>query len=209
MPSSSNNVALFIDGANLHATARTLGFDIDYKRLLKEFQSRGTVLRAFYYSVVIEDQEVSSIRPLIDWLDYNGYTVITKAAKEFDDGEGRRKFKRNMHIEIAVDAMELAGKVDQIVLFSGDGDFRSLVEAIQRRGVRVTVVSTNASQPPMIADGLRRQADVFTDLVELKSKIGRDPSERPAPREPRHQTPQSLQRATTTAPTGDDDAFDD
>jgi uncharacterized LabA/DUF88 family protein len=114
-----------------------------------------------------------------------------------------------MHIEIAVDAMELAGKVDQIVLFSGDGDFRSLVEAIQRRGVRVTVISTNASQPPMIADGLRRQADVFTDLVELKSKIGRDPSERPAPREPRHQAPQFLQRPTTTAPTEDGDAFDD
>jgi uncharacterized LabA/DUF88 family protein len=209
MPSSSNSVALFIDGANLYATARTLGFDIDYKRLLKEFQSRGTVLRAFYYSAVIEDQEVSSIRPLIDWLDYNGYTVITKPAKEYDDGEGRRKFKRNMHIEIAVDAMELAGKVDQIVLFSGDGDFRSLVEAIQRRGVRVTVVSTNASQPPMIADGLRRQADVFTDLVELKSKIGRDPSERQAPREPRHPAPQFLRRPTTTAPTEDGDAFDD
>jgi uncharacterized LabA/DUF88 family protein len=192
MPSSSNNVALFIDGANLHATARTLGFDIDYKRLLKEFQSRGTVLRAFYYSAIIEDQEFSSIRPLIDWLDYNGYTVITKPAKEFDDGEGRRKFKRNMHIEIAVDAMELAEKVDQIVLFSGDGDFRSLVEAIQRRGVRVTVVSTNTSQPSMIADELRRQADVFTDLVELKSKIGRDPSEHlaPPPREPRHNAPQ-------------------
>jgi uncharacterized LabA/DUF88 family protein len=168
---------------------KTLGFDVDYRRLLKEFQSRGTVLRAFYYSAVIEDQEVSSIRPLIDWLDYNGYTVITKPAKEFDDGEGRRKFKRNMHLEIAADAMGLAEKVDQIVLFSGDGDFRSLVEAIQRRGVRVTVVSTMSSQPPMIADELRRQADVFTDLAELKSKIGRDPLERPGPREPGHHAP--------------------
>ena len=126
MPSSSNKIALFIDGANLHATARTLGFDIDYKRLLKEFQSRGTLLRAFYYTVLIEDQEFSSIRPLIDWLDYNGYTVITKPAKAFDDGEGRRKIKRNMHIELGVNAMELAEHVDQIVLFSGDGDFRSL-----------------------------------------------------------------------------------
>ncbi len=189
MPSSSNNVALFIDGANLYSTAKTLGFDIDYRRLLKEFQSRGTVLRAFYYSAIIEDQEFSSIRPLIDWLDYNGYTVITKPAKEFDDGEGRRKLKRNMHIEIAVDAMGLAEKVDQIVLFSGDGDFRSLVEAIQRRGVHVTVVSTMTSQPPMIADELRRQADVFIDLAELKSKICRDPSERQGLREPRHHAP--------------------
>ena len=196
MPSSSNKVALFIDGANLHAAARTLGFDIDYKRLLKEFQSRGTALRAYYYSVIIEDQEFSSIRPLIDWLDYNGYTVITKPAKEVDDGEGRRRFKRNMHIEIAVDAMEIADKVDQIVLFSGDGEFRPLVRAVQRRGVHVTVVSSTMSQPPMIADELRRQADVFTDLVELKSKIGRDTSERLATREPSHHRLPFLRRST-------------
>ncbi|QDW38375.1 MULTISPECIES: NYN domain-containing protein [Nitrobacteraceae] len=206
----SNKIALFIDGANLYATAKTLGFDIDYKRLLKEFQSRGTLVRAFYYTAIIEDQEYSSIRPLIDWLDYNGYTVVTKATKEFIDASGRRKVKGNMDIELAVDAMELAEHVDQIVLFSGDGDFRSLVEAVQRRGVRVTVVSTISSQPPMIADELRRQADVFTDLVELQSKLGRDPSERPAPREPRHHAPQFLQRATTMAPRGaDDEEFDD
>jgi uncharacterized LabA/DUF88 family protein len=180
MPRDGNRIALFIDGVNLYATAKTLGFDIDYKRLLKEFQSRGTLVRAFYYTAIIDDQEISSIRPLIDWLDYNGFTVVTKPAKEFDDGEGRRKFKRNMSIELAVDALELAEHVDQMVLFSGDGDFRSLVEAVQRRGVRVTVVSTISSQPPMIADELRRQADVFTDLVELQSKLCRDPSERPA-----------------------------
>ena len=202
MSPASNKIALFIDGANLYATAKTLGFDIDYKRLLKEFQSRGTLLRAFYYTAIIEDQEYSSIRPLIDWLDYNGYTVVTKATKEFIDASGRRKVKGNMDIELAVDAMELAEHVDQIVLFSGDGDFRSLVEAVQRRGVRVTVVSTISSQPPMIADELRRQADVFTDLVELQSKLGRDPSERPAPREPRHHAPQFLQRATTDGAAG-------
>jgi uncharacterized LabA/DUF88 family protein len=209
MSSSSNRIALFVDGANLYATGKTLGFDIDYKRLLKEFQSRGTLLRAFYYTAIIEDQEYSSIRPLIDWLDYNGYTVVTKATKEFVDASGRRKVKGNMDIELAVDAMELAPRIDEMVLFSGDGDFRSLVQAVQRRGVRVTVVSTISSQPPMIADELRRQADVFTDLVELKTKIGRDPSERPAPREPRYQAPQFLQRATTIEPSGEDDDFDD
>src|SRR5215469_12130016 len=186
-------IALFIDGANLYATAKSLGFDIDYKRLLREFQARGYLLRAFYYTAVVEAQEYSSIRPLIDWLDYNGYTVVTKATKEFVDASGRRKVKGNMDVEIAVDAMELAGHIDQMVLFSGDGDFRSLVEAVQRRGVHVTVISTISSQPPMIADELRRQADVFTDLVELQSKLGRDPSERPAPREPRHHAPQFLQ----------------
>jgi uncharacterized LabA/DUF88 family protein len=209
MPSSSNKTALFIDGANLYATSKALGFDIDYKRLLKEFQSRGTLLRAFYYTAIIEDQEFSSIRPLIDWLDYNGYTVVTKATKEFIDASGRRKVKGNMDVELAVDAMELAEHIDQMVLFSGDGDFRSLVEAVQRRGVRVTVVSTISSQPSIIADELRRRADVFTDLAELQSKIARDPSERPAPREPRHHTLQFLQRATTTAPRDDDDDFDE
>ena len=184
MSAQTEKIALFIDGANLYATAKSLGFDIDYKRLLREFQSRGYLVRAFYYTAVIEDQEYSSIRPLIDWLDYNGYTVVTKATKEFVDQTGRRKVKGNMDIELAVDAMELAPHIDQMVLFSGDGDFRSLVEAVQRRGVRVIVVSTISTQPPMVADELRRQADQFVDIVELQNKIGRDPSERPA-REPR------------------------
>src|SRR5258708_14036446 len=122
-----SRIALFIDGANLYATAKTLGFDIDYKRLLKEFQSRGTVVRAFYYTAIIEDQEFSSLRPLIDWLDYNGYTVVTKATKEFIDASGRRKVKGNMDIELAVDAMGLAAHVDHIVLFFGDADFRPLL----------------------------------------------------------------------------------
>jgi uncharacterized LabA/DUF88 family protein len=197
-------IALFIDGANLYATAKSLGFDIDYKKLLKEFQSRGYLLRAFYYTAVIEDQEYSSIRPLIDWLDYNGYSVVTKATKEFVDQTGRRKIKGNMDIELAVDAMEIAGTIDHMVLFSGDGDFRSLVEAVQRKGVRVTVISTIATQPPMIADELRRQADIFTDIVTLQGKIGRDPAERAAreargPRDvgggdPGQHTPQFLQR---------------
>ena len=180
MSSKSNRIALFIDGANLHATARTLGFDIDYKRLLMEFEGRGSLLRAFYYTTISEDQEYSSLRPLTDWLSYNGYTVVTKAVKEFTDASGRRKVKGNMDVELAVDAMELAGQIDQMVLFSGDGSFRSLVEAVQRRGVRVTVISTISSQPPMIADELRRQADVFTDLAALQSDLSRDPSERSA-----------------------------
>ena len=174
----SDKIALFIDGPNLYATAKTLGFDVDYKRLLGEFQGRGTLVRAFYYTAIVEDQEYSSIRPLIDWLDYNGYTVVTKATKEFVDAGGRRKVKGNMDIELAVDVMELARHVDQIVLFSGDGDFRPLVEAVQRRGVRVTVVSTISSQPPMIADELRRQADEFVDLAHMAAKVGRDPGER-------------------------------
>ncbi|MDP9839185.1 uncharacterized LabA/DUF88 family protein [Neorhizobium huautlense] len=172
-------IALFIDGANLYAASKSLGFDIDYRKLLKAFQKRGYLLRAYYYTALIEDQEYSSIRPLIDWLDYNGYKVITKPAKEFTDSMGRRKVKGNMDIELAIDAMEQSETADHLVIFSGDGDFTTLVEALQRKGRKVSVVSTMATQPPMIADDLRRQADHFIDLSSLRAEIGRDPSERP------------------------------
>lgn len=177
---SREKIALFIDGANLYSTAKAIGFDIDYKMLLKEFQSKGYLLRAYYYTAIIEDQEYSSIRPLIDWLDYNGYKVVTKPVKEFVDSSGRRKVKGNMDIELAVDAMQLVDSVDHIVLFSGDGDFRSLVEALQRKGRKVSVVSTLQTQPPMIADDLRRQADHFIELASLANRVGRDPAERPS-----------------------------
>lgn len=176
-------VALFIDGANLYAASKSLNFDIDYRKLLKSFQERGYLLRAYYYTALVEDQEYSSIRPLIDWLDYNGYKVVTKPAKEFTDSAGRRKIKGNMDIELAIDAMELSDVVDHYVIFSGDGDFRSLVEALQRKGCKVSVVSTMQSQPPMISDDLRRQADHFIELSTLKGDVGRDPSERPPRRE--------------------------
>ncbi len=172
-------IALFIDGANLYATSRSLGFDIDYRKLLSSFQKKGYLLRAYYYTALVEDQEYSSIRPLIDWLDYNGYKVVTKPAKEFTDAGGRRKIKGNMDIELAVDALELTPHVDHYVIFSGDGDFRTLVEALQRKGRKVSIVSTISSQPPMISDDLRRQADHFIDLLTLKDEVGRDLTERP------------------------------
>jgi len=192
-------IALFIDGANLYATAKSLGFDIDYRRLLTEFQSKGYLLRAYYYTALAEDQEYSSIRPLIDWLDYNGYTVVTKPTKEFVDATGRRKIKGNMDIELAVHVMEVVKRFDHLVLFSGDGDFRSLVEAVQRKGRKVTVVSTLTTQPPMIADELRRQADYFVDLSTLQAKVGRDPSERAS---------RQAERAPAAA-TGFQDEFED
>ncbi len=169
----SSKIGLFIDGPNLQATSKALGFDIDFKRLLSQFECLGSISRAFYYTVVSEDQTQRSFRPLIDWLDYNGYTVVAKTAKDFVDTTGQRRTKGNTHIELAVDAMALAGQFDQMVLFSGDGSFRALVEAVQRRGVRVTVVSTMSSQPPMLADELRRQADAFIDLASLKLSVGR------------------------------------
>ena len=167
-------IALFIDGANLYSTARTLGFDIDYRRLREHFVSQARLVRAFYYTALIEDQEYSPIRPLVDWLDYNGFTMVTKPTKEFTDATGRRRIKGNMDIELAVDVLEMASLVDHIVLFSGDGDFRRLVEAAQRKGARVTVVSTVESSPPMVADELRRQADQFVDLRGMQELIERE-----------------------------------
>ena len=196
----TERIALFIDGANLYATAKALGFDIDYKRLLALFRTKGQLVRAQYYTALAEDQEYSSIRPLVDWLDYNGFTMVTKPTKEFTDSFGRRKIKGNMDIELTVDAMRLAQSLDHVVIFTGDGDFKALVAALQQAGRRVSVISTLQTQPPMVADELRRQADQFIDLADLEDQICRDPATRPV-REPREagQRP-AARRATAPAP---------
>ena len=172
---AQEKIGLFIDGSNLYAAARALGFDIDYKNLLELFSSKGQLVRAYYYTALMEDQEYLPIRPLVDWLDYNGYTMVTKPTKEFTDSMGRRKIKGNMDMELAIDVLEMAEHLDHVILFSGDGDFRRLVDAVQRRGVRVTVVSTFRSSPPMVADELRRQADSFIELSDLAPQIARHP----------------------------------
>lgn len=169
----AQKIAIFIDGANLYATAKALDFEIDYNQLISLFKNKGQFVRAYYYTALVEEQEFSPIRPLIDWLDYNGFTMVTKPTKEFTDSLGRKKVKGNMDIELTVDVLEIAEKVDHIVLFSGDGDFRRLVEAVQHKGKVMSVVSTVKSRPPMVADELRRQADQFIDLNDLKQIIGR------------------------------------
>ncbi|MEA1938630.1 MAG: NYN domain-containing protein [Pseudomonadota bacterium] len=176
----NDKTAIFIDGSNLYGAARALGFDIDYKLLLKWGREQGRLVRALYYTALVEDTEYSPIRPLVDWLDYNGYTMVTKPTKEYTDAFGRRKIKGNMDIELAIDVMEMVPYLDHVIIFSGDGDFRRLVEAIQRKGVRVTVVSTVKSQPPMIADELRRQADVFIEMTDLAEHIQRAHINRPS-----------------------------
>lgn len=173
----NERTALFIDGANLYATARSLNMEIDYKRLRKYFTENTQLVRAFYYTAILEDQEYSPLRPLIDWLDYNGFTLVTKPVREYTDENGRRKVKGNMDIEIAVDMLNIAHNIDHVILFSGDGDFRRLVEAVQRKGVRVSVVSSNATQPSMISDDLRRQADQFLDLQKMREVLGRSRAE--------------------------------
>lgn len=178
----TDRIALFIDGANLYSAAKGLNIDIDYKKLLEEFRKRGVMVRAYYYTAIVEEQEYSPIRPLVDWLDYNGFAVVTKPVKRYvEAATGITRSKGNMDVEIAVDMLELADRIDHMVLFSGDGDFRRLVEALQRKGVRVTVISTVRSQPPMASDELRRQADAFVDLSDLAAIVGR-PRQPPLPR---------------------------
>ena len=176
-PESTERLAVFIDGANLYAASRTLGFDVDYKNLLAHFRQRSYLVRAYYYTALLETEEYSPLRPLVDWLGYNGYSVVTKPAKEFTDATGRRRVKGSVDIEMAVDVLDLTPSLDHVVIFSGDGDLRRLVESVQRRGVRVTVISTIRTQPAMIADDLRRQADAFLDLADLAEHITRNPVE--------------------------------
>jgi uncharacterized LabA/DUF88 family protein len=177
----NERTALFIDGANLYSASRNLGFDVDYRNLLEFFRDRTHVIRAYYYSAVLETEEYSPLKPLTDWLAYNGYTLVTKPAREFTDATGRRRIKGNMDIELAIDMLEMASRLDHVVLFSGDSDFRRLVEAVQRQGVRVSVVSTVRSTPPMIADDLRRQADQFLELADIAGGFTRRQTE-PRPR---------------------------
>lgn len=173
--------AVFIDGANLYQTAKALGFDIDYKSLRRILREHGQLMRIYYYTALLDDQEYSPVRPLVDWLDYNGYSLVTKPLKEYTNVAGRRKYKGNMDIEIAVDIMEMCRHVEHIVLCSGDGDFRRLIEAVQRQGCKMSIVSTLQTSPPMVADELRRQADYFIDLQDMEADIARVNAPRSAP----------------------------
>jgi uncharacterized LabA/DUF88 family protein len=193
----TERLALFIDGANLYSAGKTLGVEVDYRKLLEEFRRRGQLVRAYYYTALIENEDYSPIRPLVDWLQYNGFKVVTKPAKEFTDSTGRRRVKGDMDVEITVDMLNIAKYVDHVVLFSGDGDLTRLVEAVQERGVRVSVVSSVKTSPPMISDELRRAADTFIELADLAELVGRPPRQ-----------PQMATAAATAAHDRDDQEED-
>jgi len=190
----TERVALFIDGANLYSASRNLGFDVDYRNLLEYFRKQTHVIRA-----VLETEDYSPLKPLTDWLAYNGYTLVTKPAKEFTDASGRRRVKGSMDIEMAVDMLELAPRLDHAVLFSGDSDFRRLVEAMQRKGVRVSVVSSIRTSPPMVADELRRQCDQFLELADIAPEFTRRQTEPRVRPTPARQTPAEPFPDTTDA----------
>ena len=172
----AEKTVLFIDGSNFYAAARSLGMDIDYARMRAYFAKDTHLIRAYYYTALPEDQEYSPLRPLIDWLDYNGYAVVSKLTREFTDPDtGKRRIKGNMDMEIALDMLKLAPQIEHAILFSGDGDFCRLLEDVQSMGVRVTVVSTTKTSPPMVADALRRMADEFVEMETIREMITRPP----------------------------------
>ncbi len=166
-------IAMFIDGSNLYSSGKTLDYDIDYKKLLDLFKNKGRLIQANYYTALLENDDYSPLRPLIDFLDYNGFHVVTKPAKNYTDRDGRNRIKGNMDIEMTVDMLDIAPYIDHILLFTGDGDFRAVVKAVQAKGVRVSVVSTLKSKPPMLADELRRQANDVIELADMGTLIGR------------------------------------
>jgi len=172
----TEKTALFIDGSNFYAATRSLNMDIDYAKLHAYFSQDTNLIRAYYYTAMPEDQEFSPLRPLIDWLDYNGFAVVSKLTREFTDPEsGKKRIKGNMDMEIALDMLKLAPFIDHAILFSGDGDFCRLLEDVQGMGVRVSVVSTTKTNPPMVADSLRRMADIFIEMDQIRAHIERPP----------------------------------
>lgn len=171
--SPQDRVAAFIDGPNLYSASRSADFDIDFKNLTDLLHREGRLIRAYYYTALPEGDEYSPAKPLADWLGYNGYSVVTKPLKEHTDDEGRKRVKGNMNVELAVDALEIADKVDHMIFFSGDGELAPLVEAVKRKGIRVTVISSKEGSQSMISDDLRRRADSFIDLKNLSNHIRR------------------------------------
>lgn len=167
----NERTALFIDGADLDATCKALGFHVDFKKVLELFRSTTRLIRATYYALYSEQQEYSPVRPLVDWLGYNGYMTVSKPAKEIVDGTGRHFVANSIAVELTIDAIQLAPSIDHIVLFSGSADFRSLLAALQKAGRRVTVVSSRKASERSVSDELRRQCDQFLELDDLQEQI--------------------------------------
>jgi len=171
---SQESYALFIDGSNFHSTNKLLGLDVDYLRLLDFFQKNGNLLRAYYYTALPPSSEQSNFRKLVDFLDYNGYTIVSKDTREYVSHDtGEKRIKGNMDMELALDMLRLAPHIRHAYLFSGDGDFCRLLDEVQGRGVRVTIVSSTKTQPNMVSDALRRKADHFLELNDIFHELER------------------------------------
>lgn len=175
---SSQRVAIMIDGPNLFNTSKNLGFDVDFKKLLGLFEQNCLLHRAVYFNMLSERDDTTPVKPLVDWLSYNGYKTVTKPFREFTDASGTRRTKGSMHVEMAVEMMNMAQFVEHFVLFSGDGELAYAVNAVQEKGCRVTAVSTMKSDTgSTIADELRRKVNRFVNLDDVKGIIDKSVEE--------------------------------
>lgn len=174
---------VLIDGSNLYESARATGIRIDYKRLLALMNEDGTLLRSYYFTALRDKSIQAPLRATVDWLSHNGYVCVTKATKEWDEPVTRfneqgvqvtemvRKIKGNVDVDIVTYAFKCAHLVQEIYLFSGDGDFTIMVKELQERyALKVFVVSSIG----LVSTELRRQADKFIDLSNLRSDIGKE-----------------------------------
>jgi len=165
-------VDVLIDGPSFYATTRSLGYEVDYKKFRDHFDEVCDLHRIYYFTAITDNpDDHSPVKPLVDWLGYNGFRTITKPLREFIDPGGRRRTKGNMAVEIATELVNAAEHAEHILLFSGEGDLSYAVDAAQRKGAKVTVVSSLKVDPPAISDDLRRAADRFVDLADVKDLI--------------------------------------
>lgn len=168
--------ALLIDGKNFYSTACALDITVDWKLLHQEISRQCRLMQALYFTTLPKGEDEHdhiAAKPTLDWMEYNGWTVCTKPGRAFVDHDGRRKIKGNTDVELAVAAMKLTPHVGHIVLCTGKADYVPLVAYLQETGTRVTVLSSKAVSPPMIADDLRRKADDFIDLDDMRTTICR------------------------------------
>ncbi len=164
-------VCVLIDGPSFFATHRALGFDVDFRKLLGHFEENAELHRAIYFTAVSEGDDYTPVKPLVDWLSYNGFRLVSKPLREFTEASGRRRTKGALTVEIAVEMLENSAFAEHLLLFSGDGELAYAVEAVQRRGCRVTVVSSVKPEAMTVSDDLRRVADRFVDLADVKDII--------------------------------------
>lgn len=165
----TERIGLFIDGISLQHAANVLQMKLDFKRLLQLFQQRGHLVGANYYSVIPPQPAADTAKPLLDWLSYNGFNVLARSSPHAGDAENIL----SLAVDISVDAMQRAAHLDHVVLISACRELQSLICALKTMGRRVSVVSTMRGHST--PDELRRHADIFLDLEELRPIIAAEP----------------------------------
>ena len=166
-------VAIFIDGSNLWQTCRNLNMKINFKQLREWAAEQNTIWLGYYTGLVSNRDEENPLIKMTDWLSYNGYIVVKKQASTVNsnDSDEERIIKGNIDVDITVDMMLMAENVDTIILFSGDGDFIPVVEAVQRK-YGVYVICVSSTKPVNIVSGeLRRKVNQFIELDDLRETI--------------------------------------